>query len=102
MLNGGLTGDDLINGGAGNDNIDGGSGNDKIHGQLGNDILRGGDGADQFFFDTALGAANIDFVRDFERGVDKIVLSQATFTSSHITDGTLSRGEFYIGKKAHR
>ena len=29
------------------------------------------------------------------------MLSQAIFTGSHITDGTLSRGEFLNGKKAH-
>lgn len=96
-----LSGDEQSTTNTGSDFLVGGDGNDALHGQDGIDRLVGGPGSDSFFFETALGSANIDSVLDFEHGVDKIVLSKATFTSPHITDGTLSRGEFYIGKKAH-
>ena len=87
-----------MNGGDGNDTMSGGDGNDLIHGGLGNDTLSGDDGADTFFFDTALSATNVDTILDFEHKVDDIALSQAIFTA---IGTTLSKGEFFIGSKAH-
>jgi Ca2+-binding RTX toxin-like protein len=71
-----------------NDVIRGGAGNDRIEGGLGADTLYGGAGADTFvyeyffkaaefgysedIFDTGVGAANRDVIKDFEVGVDKI------------------------------
>ena len=55
-------------------------------------------GADTFFFDTALGATNVDHILDFEHKVDHIALSQAIFTA---VGTSLSKGEFFIGKNAH-
>jgi len=88
-----------LRGGDGDDFVDGGRGNDELYGERGEDVLQGGDGADRFFFTTALSAAtNLDTVRDFEKGIDDIVLSQAIFTG---IGPTLEKSEFYVGKKAH-
>ena len=92
-------GNDTLTGGDGNDALYGGSGDDQIHGQLGNDILVGGQGADTFFFDTALdGANNVDTILDFEVGVDKIALLPSIFGA---IGTSLSKGEFFLGNKAH-
>jgi VCBS repeat-containing protein len=73
-------GNDSISGGAGNDTLSGGAGNDTLVGGAGNDVLIGGDGTDRFVFDTALGATNIDTIKDFATGTDKIVLSAKIFS----------------------
>ena len=82
----GGSGVDRIEGGFGNDRINGGSGIDLITGGHGKDILTGGAGADVFFFtkvtDSQI-ATGIDRIRDFEVGVDIIViddLSETDFT----------------------
>jgi Ca2+-binding RTX toxin-like protein len=91
-------GDDTLNGGGGRDTVSGGSGNDLIHGQSGNDDLRGRDGEDTFFFETTPNVGgNVDKIRDFEPGVDRIALSKAIFTA---IGGALASGEFHIGKDA--
>ena len=48
--------------------------------------------------DAALSATNVDTILDFEHKVDDIALSQAIFTA---IGTTLSKGEFFIGSKAH-
>lgn len=80
----GDAGDDVIEGGAGNDQLYGGDGNDQlnggdgvdvIEGGAGNDILSGGAGADVFRFrDESVAARDVDTIRDFVRGSDKIDL----------------------------
>ncbi|MBS3030643.1 MAG: SBBP repeat-containing protein [Dolichospermum sp. DET50] len=83
----GLGGDDILWGGAGNDLLNGGSGNDSLWGGLGDDILTGGVGNDKYLFQsssvfaTSLG---IDYISEFEAGLDQIVLSKTTFNA--ITD----------------
>jgi serralysin len=83
----GLGGDDILWGGAGNDVLNGGSGNDSLWGGLGDDILTGGVGNDKYLFQsssvfaTSLG---IDYISEFEAGLDQIVLSKTTFNA--ITD----------------
>ncbi len=69
----------------------------------GNDILRGDDGADTFFFDTALDpATNVDTILGFEHKIDTIALSLTIFTGiSGAAGDTLSKAQFYAGKKAH-
>lgn len=68
----GSAGHDMIMGGGGNDRLNGGAGDDVIHAGTGADRLTGGAGADVFVF-TADGRA--DRIEDFERGVDRIDLS---------------------------
>jgi Ca2+-binding RTX toxin-like protein len=75
-----LTGNDANNtlkGLAGNDLLDGGAGNDIVVGGLGNDTLAGGAGADKFWFDSLLGAANVDSIIDFTSGSDMLQFSKA-------------------------
>jgi len=72
-------GADSISGGNGNDTLSGGAGNDTLVGGAGNDVLTGGDGADRFVFDTALGTSNVDTIKDFLTGTDKVVLSAKVF-----------------------
>ena len=56
------------------------AGSNILNGGAGNDTLVGGAGQDQFVFSTALsGSGNVDTVRDFQVGVDKLVLSRAVF-----------------------
>ena len=86
----GLEGDDNLWGGAGNDILNGGSGNDSLWGGLGNDILTGGVGNDKYLFQsssvfaTSLG---IDYISEFEAGLDQIVLSKTTFNAITNTVG---------------
>jgi Ca2+-binding RTX toxin-like protein len=98
---GGL-GDDKINGGAGNDFlsgdigsdvINGGSGDDILFGGAGFDRLIGGAGADTFAYDQAsvgapgyLGLSSIDWIEDFERGVDRIALGGLVGSASFFFD----------------
>ncbi|MBO1055424.1 MAG: hypothetical protein HEQ27_02390 [Dolichospermum sp. JUN01] len=80
----GLGGNDTLWGGAGNDILNGGTGNDSLWGGLGDDILTGGAGNDQYLFQsdsvfsTSLG---VDYISEFELGLDQIVLSKATFNA---------------------
>ena len=87
----GLGGDDRLYGQAGNDRLEGGSGRDYLYGSTGDDTLLGGDGNDRlyggagsdvltgganrdgFFFDTSLGATNIDKITDFSTVDDTII-----------------------------
>lgn len=102
-LNGG-GGDDSLHGMAGIDSLVGGAGDDELVGDAvseragegtdtvqssisytlaggaGDDALHGGEGADNFVFNTAAGAANADTLEHFESGIDKIVLENAIFT----------------------
>jgi Ca2+-binding RTX toxin-like protein len=86
----GKEGADLVDGGAGNDKLKGGKGidtligslgNDELKGEDGNDILiggpgnddlKGGKGADTFVLEAGAG---VDFINDFEDGVDLLGLS---------------------------
>lgn len=72
---------DNLTGSIGSNSIDGGAGNDTLSGGLGNDVLTGGDGSDRFIFNSKLGSANIDTIRDFGDDNDKIVLNKAIFKS---------------------
>jgi len=76
-----LTGNALDNdifGGAGADVIYGGGGQDDIVGGGGADRLYGGSSADRFHYtaiaDSAAGAANHDWIMDFQKGLDRIDL----------------------------
>lgn len=79
-----LTGNSAVNvlkGLAGKDTLIGAGGNDKLYGGTGNDALTGGIGADWFVFDTTSNvASNLDTIKDFVFGIDKIVLDDDFFT----------------------
>ncbi len=84
----GLDGDDTINGQSGNDILLGGGGDDTLDGGSGQDVMTGGEGADMFSFgngdlvdwDQLSGTTDernqqLDVIRDFEIGQDRIALS---------------------------
>lgn len=73
ILEGG-SGDDLLRGNKGSDRLNGGDGDDTLKGGRGNDILRGGEGADRFVFRRSK-SQELDTVKDFEIGIDKILLA---------------------------
>jgi Ca2+-binding RTX toxin-like protein len=86
----GGTGDDRLDGMSGDDSLAGTDGNDTIYGGSGNDTLNGGTGNDLFYFTsfsplsglaTVANLVGRDTVVDFVTGLDKIVLSQSTFTN---------------------
>ncbi|MFD2741464.1 M10 family metallopeptidase C-terminal domain-containing protein [Sulfitobacter aestuarii] len=70
----GNDGGDFLAGGGRNDVIHGGSGADTLNGGTGDDVLTGGTGADFFVFNT-LNMDEVDYITDFEAGVDKIRIS---------------------------
>jgi Ca2+-binding RTX toxin-like protein len=78
---GGGGGDDL-RGRGGNDMLDGGSGGDFINGGANADILWGGADGDRFVFKQHVdsifggGTASMDVVMDFQKGQDKIDLTE--------------------------
>ncbi|MBS3026203.1 MAG: hypothetical protein HCA25_03660 [Dolichospermum sp. DET50] len=107
----GLGGDDNLWGGVGNDILDGGTGNDTLWGGLGDDVLTGGVGNDKYLFQsssvfaTSLG---IDYISNFEAGLDQIVLSKITFNAitnlagQALTDfAVVTDDEFVDASNAH-
>lgn len=68
----GHQGNDVLIGGAGNDWLRGGEGNDYLIGGAGADTLHGGVGVDTL----ALTGQGLDTIVSFEKGVDKLDLSQ--------------------------
>lgn len=92
----GLQGSDLVYGGDGNDVVGGQEGNDTLNGGNGSDEMWGGSGADWFLFDTALGAGNVDQLKDFSSAEgDMIILNRNVFSALGI--GVLSGSAFKVG-----
>ena len=81
----------------GNDRIDSGPGNDQVSGGLGKDRLKGGPNTDTFLFDSALGAGNVDKIKDL-RGTDHIALDTGIFAGLPL--GALKAKFFHAGTKA--
>jgi Ca2+-binding RTX toxin-like protein len=80
----------VLSGLAGNDTLDGGSGNDT---------LTGGDGSDTFIFSQGIkGNKNIDTVKDFVHGQDKIYLSADIFSKLAAAVGFVSREPLSLAK----
>jgi Ca2+-binding RTX toxin-like protein len=60
--------------------LSGGAGDDRIDGMAGRDTLTGGDGADLFSFSTGIkDGKNVDAIKDFAPGEDKLYLSAKIF-----------------------
>ena len=99
-INGTAMNDTLIGKDGQADTLNGGAGNDVLYGGTGNDILTGGAGADKFVFASALNASsNLDSIRDFVAGTDKIVLDNNIFTG--FTAGqTLVNGSTFVSGSA--
>jgi Ca2+-binding RTX toxin-like protein len=90
-------GNDSLTGGSDDDTLTGGAGNDTLVGGLGNDILTGGEGSDVFVFNSALGAANVDTIVDFDIGADMVWLSKTVMAGLGATDVALEAGAFLAG-----
>jgi Ca2+-binding RTX toxin-like protein len=71
-------GNDTLNGGQGKDTLKGGEGDDRLNGGKGKDKLTGGEGDDQFIFTNA-GRKDVDTIKDFTSGNDKIAFSAELF-----------------------
>ena len=80
-------GADELMGSSGNDILIGGGGADELMGGSGNDILIGGSGADDFLLGNgkAYRKKNLgtDTIKDFQPGVDNIILDTDTFVTLH-------------------
>ncbi|SFB15712.1 Ca2+-binding protein, RTX toxin-related [Rhizobium sp. NFR07] len=96
-LKGNASANTLIGNSAAN-TINGNDGDDILDGGLGNDALTGGNGRDTFVFSTALGANNIDQIKDFKVVDDTIMLSRSVFSA--LSAGTLSQASFVKGSQA--
>ena len=112
---GGLNPDSVRNvegilGGSGNDTLTGDSfrnhfegrvGADTLNGKLGKDMLIGGidTESDRFVFDTAYGPNNVDTVRDFFAGTDKLVLDDDIFDrlTGTVEGVALNAANFVVG-----
>ncbi|MGR5174926.1 Ig-like domain-containing protein [Vibrio owensii] len=98
----GGTGHDILDGGEGSDAVRGGSGNDILIGGSGDDILIGDDGEDIFKFvddGTGIRDGEIDTIKDFTKGEDKIDISDLLHTDdSDSIDSLLANNE--IGLEA--
>ncbi|MDK9780907.1 type I secretion C-terminal target domain-containing protein [Vibrio sp. B172a] len=98
----GGTGHDILDGGEGSDAVRGGSGNDVLIGGSGDDILIGDDGEDIFkFIDDGSGIRDgeIDTIKDFTKGEDKIDISDLLHTDdTDSIDSLLANNE--IGLEA--
>jgi Ca2+-binding RTX toxin-like protein len=90
--------DNSLVGGDGNDIIRGLNGKDTLSGGKGYDTLYGGAGADQFIFDVSLSSGNADVLKDFQSGVDKLVLDDDIFTR-FTGKKVVGSGSFIIGNK---
>jgi Ca2+-binding RTX toxin-like protein len=86
-LQGSLVANNRLTGDGNNNNLYGYSGNDTLKGDGGNDYLSSGTGNDEFMFAAGAVSTNVvallgtDTLADFAVGTDKIVLSQATFST---------------------
>ncbi|MEM7547518.1 MAG: right-handed parallel beta-helix repeat-containing protein [Pseudomonadota bacterium] len=83
----GGTGNDILKGSGGSDHLFGGAGDDKLFGGNNFDKLTGGEGFDEFSFATG---DRSNLIKDFEKGIDKIV----------IESGASSFGQLDIGSRA--
>jgi Ca2+-binding RTX toxin-like protein len=83
---------DTLFGDSGNDTLWGGGGDDVLDGGADADVMRGGSGKDFFVFSTALGAANVDQILDFNAADDTMRLDHTIFTALGV--GALAASAF--------
>ena len=95
----GGAGTDVLTGNAGSDRLLGGAGADTLIGGTGSDTLIGGASRDTFIFDTSPGTAGVDTIRDFQHGVDHIVLRSSVFSNVGAL-GHLGASHFHVGTEA--
>jgi len=89
----GKSGNDLLRGGAGNDTLNGGKGNDILIGGAGNDTLIGGEGNDQFVYQSLSDrGTNGDTIKDFDRRLDQLVLTDLFKSLSYSGSNPISDG----------
>jgi Ca2+-binding RTX toxin-like protein len=92
----GNTLNNIVAGNTGNNTLNGANGNDTLIGGNGNDTLTGGSGADKFLFDTALNAStNLDTIKDFVKGTDKIVLDDDIF-KAFLNKSAITTSQFTV------
>jgi Ca2+-binding RTX toxin-like protein len=97
----GGSGNDVLIGSAGNDTLVGGSGDDTLAGGRNTDVLTGGGGSDKFVFDGFALQGDPDTIKDFQPGIDRIVLAKDTFFALDANhDGQIDDGTFTLGKSA--
>jgi len=97
-----LTGSSNINatGNSLSNQLTGNSKNNTLNGGAGADIMLGGSGADKFVFDSALSAStNLDTIKDFVKGTDKIVLDDDIFMK-FLNKTSIAAGNLITGTKA--
>ena len=70
----GNAGDDVLAGGGDGDDLNAGAGNDRLEGGPGMDWMTGGSGADTFAFTAQPVEANLELIRDFATGIDRLEL----------------------------
>ncbi len=103
--------DNTLIGGDGNDQLLGLAGNDTLWGGAGDDNLTGGVGSDKYLFQSGgvfSSALGVDFITQFEAGLDQIVLSKTTFNAitnsvgQPLTDfAVVADDEFVDASNAH-
>ena len=81
-------------------NLTGNAGANVLSGNAASNVLTGLGGADVFYFNSALGAGNIDSIADFVAVDDTIWLQDSVMTALGAT-GVLTAGAFFAGAAAH-
>jgi len=76
----------------------GNAGANILDGKSGADVLTGFGGPDSFAFTSALGAANVDRITDFQAGIDKIRLDDSIFAA--LAPGALNPNAYVTGSAA--
>jgi Ca2+-binding RTX toxin-like protein len=69
----------VMSGNTASNQLAGGAGNDTLNGGLGADALTGGPGNDVFQIDSAPGGSNVDTIKDFAPGRDRLYFDDAVF-----------------------
>ncbi|CAN0508872.1 unnamed protein product, partial [Phaeothamnion confervicola] len=74
-------------------------GNDTLYGGAGSDRMTGGTGADTFFFDRE--QYGVDYIRDFEHGIDKIDLRALSYYAGQYPGSFIDLPEIHMEETPH-